>query len=275
MSYDIAIVDAPVSQDDAIAWKELEALLEQDGPPTQKLRQVYEELVSRYPCISTLSREEFDDDPDSPWATGPLFNEFRANVAHIPLRYSRVYATLPFIVAAAHRSGLPVFDLSSDQIHRGDGLLGLTLEVEGRPLLFAPKLDQIAAAVDEMTPRGGPGFLVLSGPGENYAQTAGGDGAYLLEWREYGGGSFRHWVAGYPLTLRAGVDLGEMGDRHQPDGSFGITGEVKIPTNGAYVTGRRNEILSAADVKALLTAFAQKGERQDTFIWRDITSKFV
>jgi hypothetical protein len=62
---------------------------------------------------------------------------------------------------------------SSGQIHTK----GLALTMEGRPKLPAPTLHQVHAAVDALTPRGGPGFLILDGLGGDYAQAAGGRGS--------------------------------------------------------------------------------------------------
>ncbi len=136
-----------------------------------------------------------------------------------------------------------------------EGMLGLKLTVEDEPDREAPGLESIRTAVDRMTPRGGPSFLVLEGRGEDYAQVAGGDGVYTAEWREYTGENFRHWVAGLP---------GVRG--------FGM---VAIPTNGYRVTVRKNERLSAGHVKEILTAFAEGSPRPAEFAWRDISQRFT
>lgn|GEM_PF-444190 len=132
---------------------------------------------------------------------------------------------------------------------------GLVLTLEGKPPRLAETLAQILAAVDSLTPNGGPGFLILEAEGEDFAQVAGGDGAYTAEWREHGRGTFKHWVAG-----RAG----------QPSSR-----DISIPTNGAEVIVKQNERLDAADVKAILTAFAEQGGRPAHFAWRDMTQEFL
>lgn len=73
-----------------------------------------------------------------------------------------------------------------------------TLTLEGQPPVHRPTLAQVLAAVDSLTPDGGPGFLILDGPGGDYVQAGGGDGAFTVEWREYTGRRFRHFVAGHP-----------------------------------------------------------------------------
>jgi hypothetical protein len=245
------------SPDDGAAWKELDSLLEQEGPATEALRQVYEKLIDRYPCLSSLDDDDIDAH-DSPWASGPLWGEFFDHVAHIGLTWSRADAALPFIIETAHSFGMTVFDLSNTRIHRAGGLVGLVLSVESRPEIHAPKLDEILAAVDDLTPDGGPGFLILVRSDKDYAQTAGGEGSYILEWREYSGDQFRHLIAGH--LAAPGSDRDD---------------EIVVPTNGAYVTARANERLSAADVKTLLTAFSQEAGRPNSFAWRDMTVQFI
>src|ERR1700687_1742139 len=51
----------------------------------------------------------------------------------------------------------------------------LSLTVEKEPVLAAPTPGQIGSAVDRLTTQGGPGFVILTGRGEDYAQAAGGD----------------------------------------------------------------------------------------------------
>jgi hypothetical protein len=130
----------------------------------------------------------------------------------------------------------------------------LCLTLEGRPPVLAPTLAQLHVAVDALTSRGGPGFLILERPTKDYAQAAGGDGELIAEWREYSGGTFRHWVAGLP-------------DRPSMK-------EIHILTNGAHVAVNENERLQAVDVKAVLEAFAHGKGRPLAFAWRDITERF-
>jgi hypothetical protein len=131
-----------------------------------------------------------------------------------------------------------------------NGLPGMLLTLESRPSLRAPTLIQINAAVDSLTPRGGPGFMDITGPNRDYIQIAGGDGAFACEWRQYGGSVFQHWVAGLP-----GVSAND----------------VRIPTNGFYVTVKQHERLSVSDVKVLVSAFVSGGQRPLKYAWRDFT----
>jgi hypothetical protein len=134
-------------------------------------------------------------------------------------------------------------------------MAGMTLTVEDEPLIESPSADTIRAVVERMTPEGGPGFIILDGRGADYAQAAGGDGAFAVEWREHTGDAFRHWTAGL-----AG----------QPD-----TGEVAIPTNGHVVRVRSNEQLGAADVVTILGAFLAGLPRPAQYAWRDVSDLFA
>ncbi|QKD02269.1 hypothetical protein EB235_12785 [Mesorhizobium loti R88b] len=132
--------------------------------------------------------------------------------------------------------------------------MGCKLDVEGEKPAINPSRDVVAAAVDRMTPDGGPGFLILTATNGNYAQTAGGNGAFTVEWREYANGAFKHWVAG------------RAADRS--------SGQVAIATNGFKVTVNANEKLTSAEAKSILCTFCDGDERPSRFWWRDVTDRF-
>ncbi len=129
------------------------------------------------------------------------------------------------------------------------------MEVEDKPATHWPLAFQARAAVDAMTPNGGPGFVILQGANGDYMQTAGGDGLYIVEWREHRDRTFRHYIAG-----RASASPDDL---------------VQVPTNGRHLTCRANEVLSATDVKRHATAFLNGEARPDAFVWRDMTDTFA
>lgn len=61
MSYNVAICTPPVPQEDKAAWRELEALIENQGPVPQVFKDLHNALTAKYPCISTLGDDEVDD----------------------------------------------------------------------------------------------------------------------------------------------------------------------------------------------------------------------
>jgi hypothetical protein len=131
----------------------------------------------------------------------------------------------------------------------------LSLTLEEQPVHNAPTLEQLLSAVDQLTPYGGPGYLLLEGYAEDYIQVAGGNGMYTVEWRIYQADeSFQHWIVGLP---------------DEPSMPL-----VAIPTNGSFVSVQQDEELSAADAKVLLLAYANKEDRPMQYSWRDASSMF-
>jgi hypothetical protein len=252
MSYTVAIVAPPIPARDAEAWDVLDGIIDQQGPVLAVFRTLHDRLTARFPCLCSLPDDQVDD---GVWSDGPLWNNFGHRAAVLGFDYRRADVVLPFLIEAATSLDLAVFDWATNQIHRPGGLKSLTLTVEDKPVLRGPTLEQVLTAVDALTPRGGPGFLILEVPGENFVQAAGGNGAYTAEWRESSGGQSRHWVAGVP---------------GQPSKE-----DIAIPTNGLQVTIKENERLDAADVKLILTAFAECKGRPAKFVWRDITERFA
>jgi hypothetical protein len=247
MGYDIAIVSGPVPRRDKDAWSELEALIDESGPAPETFRILHERLTQRYPCITMLG----DGNEDiGVWKDGPLWNSFGHRAAHLGLVSNRADEVLPFLVETSISLNLTVFDWVTQQIHRADGLPGISLDIEEKPSLLAPTLQQLEDSVDALTSRGGPGFLVLSSAGADYAQVAGGDGAYCVEWREHAGQSYAHFRAGLPGHPNAK--------------------EIAVPTNGFQVTVQENERLDITNAKAILAAFATHSRRPTQFVWREI-----
>jgi len=251
MSYTIAVVVPPIAADDAEAWKILQSLIDQQGPVPTVFRMFHDKLIARYPCLSSLPDDQIDN---GIWSDGPLWNNFGHRAAVLGMVYSRVEEVLPFLIETATALDLAVFDWATNRIHRSSGLKGFSLTLENQPILRAPTLQQVQAAVDSLTQKG-PGFLILEDSNQDYAQAARGDGAYTAECREYSGKLFRHLVAGFP-------------DRPS-------TKDVKIPTKGFKMTVKENERLGAADVKVILTAFVERKGRPSKFAWRDVSERFA
>jgi hypothetical protein len=251
MSYDVAIVLPPIPDHDADVWADIGAILDEGGQAPAVFRTMHDRLIARLPDSSSLSDDRVDD---SIWSSQPLWTCFGKQVGILNMDYRRVKEALPFIIETARSLGLALIDLSRNQIYRPDGLPGLTLAAEDKPALQSPTLHQVRDMVDALTPNGGPGFMSVDGP-KDYAQVAGGQGAFTVEWREYAGEKFQHWVAGYP---------GRPAEK-----------DVAIPTNGFEVTVKENERLTAEDVKLILSAFAEGKARPAKFAWRNVTERFA
>lgn len=118
MSYDLTICTPPIEANDEAAWGELDTISDTTGSVPPELKELYERLTEKYPCICTLPDDEVDD---GVWSDGPLWNNFGARAAALGVVYSRIEEVHPFIVKTAHDLGLIVFDLSSSAIHRPPG----------------------------------------------------------------------------------------------------------------------------------------------------------
>ena len=131
---------------------------------------------------------------------------------------------------------------------------GVKLSVEDQGKIDAPSLREVMAAIDNLTPYGGPGFLILDGPGESYLQAAGGDGAYVVERRVCGDASFRHFIPGR---------------REDPGAEW-----ISVPTNGYSVMAHPNEELRLLEVKAIAEAYIEGGSQAAGFVGRDMSDDF-
>jgi hypothetical protein len=252
MSYDIAVVIPPIADRDATSWQGLDAMIELVGEPPALLQFFYDAVTRRYPCLSKLSDAESEN---GVWSSAPLRSGFESRAAVLAIQFPHAEVVVPFVVDTARPLGLTVFDWQTKLVHRPDGLVDLELASEDVTPLKRPTLHQILDAAQNLTPEGGPGFLVLERAGRDYLQVAGGKGAYTCEWRQYDGEIFKHWTAGLKV---------------QADGP-----DVQVATNGFYVAVKHNECIGLADIKTLLTAFANSGGRPAQYSWRDITSRFA
>lgn len=99
MSYGVDVLSAtvPWSYEEAIAHRnelanardeQLRSGSEPDlGEPSAQMRDLHRRLTTRFPCIC--------DDPEGPWADGPLINDFGQHAATLGISFSRVHEVLP------------------------------------------------------------------------------------------------------------------------------------------------------------------------------------
>jgi hypothetical protein len=116
---DLIVGDLPASSPEA--WAEIERLRgsyygdTRDKAPA--LLQLHERLTQRYPCLCSYA----DDDPamdDSPWADGPMINNFASEMGMLAISYSRADEVVPFIIKEALQLGITVADGQSEKIYR-------------------------------------------------------------------------------------------------------------------------------------------------------------
>jgi hypothetical protein len=115
MSYTIEIIHEPVPPDNLDVLSYLDRLEESDayGEPTPAVLTFYQEVVAKFPCIT--------QDPDGPWADGPLINNFRYPVTILGISFSGVGEVLTWLIPKAAEHGFTVYDPQDDVIHRPTG----------------------------------------------------------------------------------------------------------------------------------------------------------
>jgi hypothetical protein len=119
VSWTIDITYEPVAADTKRAWKQLDALREEEEAreygtlPSGRMLELYGRLVARYPCIT--------EDPSSPWSDGPLIYDFGDKLTTVGVVTSRIEDALPVIIETATDMGFTVFDPGDEAIHRPKG----------------------------------------------------------------------------------------------------------------------------------------------------------
>ncbi|MBX9720683.1 MAG: hypothetical protein K2X81_04765 [Candidatus Obscuribacterales bacterium] len=248
MSYDLVVCAKALDKSDLRSWKIVEETGESSPVEREKLEEFLEILLSKYPAV------ERDGSNSEFWSSVPEL-EPRNNGMVLNASNSKAHSMLPDIIEIARKVQVSVFDYQANRIYRPDGFMGITLEVENQANYISPTKSQIAEVVNELTAKTGPSLLFMERKGsQDYAQVAGGDGMFTAEWREYQGKDFKHYAAGL-----------KTGSKNE---------EVKIHTNGFYVTVMENERLGVLETEHILTAFAEGKIRPSEYEWRDITSKF-
>lgn len=121
MSYNVELIPEKLPANDAAAWARIEELrsVYYDDPRERhpKLTELHQLLIGTYPCLCSYS----DNDPlmdESPWADGPMINNFASEMGMLAIIFSRVGEVLPFIIRQAHALGITVADGQDGTIHR-------------------------------------------------------------------------------------------------------------------------------------------------------------
>ena len=244
MGHDITIVDVPVFEKDAEAWREVEAVSERHPVDMSRFSLLFNRLEERYPCPSNFSQME---SKPSVWKNFPLRNTVSGAAAHLSINDPYATEVIPFLVAQSTALGMTVFDWTTRQVFRDGGFPGVSLDVESRPPLPSPTLTQVVEAVEALTPEGGPGFLIISGPGGDYVQVAGGLNRYTIECRRYRGEEFTHWIAGNP-----GMNSGRP---------------VRLQTNGFFIEIDESEILKKDAIISIISTYLIAGRIDTAFRW--------
>jgi hypothetical protein len=120
MSFTLDFVVDNVSPNDQQAFSYLEKLREiyydDPRPRSAILVQLHDKLTAKFPCLCSYADDE--DDSESPWADGPLINNFANEMGMVSIVWSRVDEVVPFVINTALELGITVFDLQEGRIYR-------------------------------------------------------------------------------------------------------------------------------------------------------------
>jgi len=121
MSYTVDLIVGSLSSRNAEAWKQIEKLREsyyddarEKAPQLVALHGV---LTAKYPCLCSYADDD-EDMENSPWADGPMINNFSHEMGMLAISFSRAEEVVPFIVVSANRLGITVADGQTGEIHR-------------------------------------------------------------------------------------------------------------------------------------------------------------
>ncbi|MCH1918691.1 hypothetical protein L9G15_04515 [Shewanella sp. A3A] len=93
-----------------------------------KLKDLHEILTKKYPCLCSF---EYDDPAmdDSPWADGPMINNFASKMGMVAIVWSKADEVFPFVLESALSLGIIVADGQSEVIYRPS----YTVETKSKP----------------------------------------------------------------------------------------------------------------------------------------------
>lgn len=135
--------------------------------------------------------------------------------------------------------------------------------IEGRDEIRRPPPALVESLVATLGAPGGPTYLILTGPGEQYVQAAGSDGRFALESRDTYGEGFQH--------LRAGMLTGRkttIGYRRRcPQGIH--------PPRGCPHEIDAGCVLGLRTVREALLHYALTGERHPRLDWHNVTPEYL
>lgn len=120
MSYTIDLLVGSLPSPDAEAWKQIETLrashYDDKREKAPELVALHSALTARYPCLSSYGDDE--EIEDSPWADGPMINNFSHEMGMLAISSSKVEEVVPFIIETANSLGITVADGQTGKIHR-------------------------------------------------------------------------------------------------------------------------------------------------------------
>jgi hypothetical protein len=121
VSYTVELIVGCLPESESGAWAQIEELRESyygdERDKTPELLELHKALTARYPCLCSFE----DNDPridESPWADGPMLNNFAHDMGMLAISSSRAEEVVPFVIAEANKLGITVADSQTANIHR-------------------------------------------------------------------------------------------------------------------------------------------------------------
>jgi hypothetical protein len=121
MSYTVDLIVGSLSSSNEEAWKQIEKLREayydDEREKAPQLVALHALLTAKYPCLSSYADSD-EEMENSPWADGPMINNFSHEMGMLAISFSRAEEVVPFIVESATHLGIAVADGQTGEIHR-------------------------------------------------------------------------------------------------------------------------------------------------------------
>jgi hypothetical protein len=187
MSFDLAVWYEPAIVTAEEAARKYERILERE-PGTvvadPRAAGFHRELIARYPNLSDLTVDEFED---SPWAMDP---SVVVDAVILSMSWSMAEPALPYIRELAERHELVCYDPQSGAVYsppslRGDSMVVLSSADGSR--VENPGAAQIEAVLERLSPKN---WFAILDRGDHYVQVGFGEraatrsGWFALEHRE-------------------------------------------------------------------------------------------
>ena len=238
--------------------------------PSVRLRALVLDLVVRFPALNgPLSPRELPEDESA-----PADYSIGRQVVYGAFAWSRAHEAFALVKELAGKHGVGFFDVSGPDeavwfpsagglklahSKRGPSTSSGVLEVEGRRPISDPTDEQIATALTELN-SANPSFAILELPNKSYVQCAGAANQLTVEWRNYSGPSFKHFVGGKGVSVKRVLFS---------------RGTTAIQTSATRILVRNDQVLTQEDALKVFLAFLHGQPLTERLQWTDVTSKFA
>jgi len=123
MSYNVYLLVGQLPPNDGEVWEKIGQLQESyygdEREMAPELVALHTTLTAKYPCLSSLSLSgDHEGMENSPWADGPMLNNFKHEMGMLAMTFSQLDEVMPFVVSSANKHGVAVADQQLEMIFR-------------------------------------------------------------------------------------------------------------------------------------------------------------